>query len=153
MLNSVFNIAVRFFDGNIKKERKTKRTNSNYILNIAFDAFIPKKRWKKQALILITTNHAILVALVECLSRNWFVYVSRRAFNKRIRYISSRNTSSRNSRAFIYTSHRYARKVRKSPVEKSKYKLPSFLIRSAWLISRSFEEKAVEVIHKKLLQK
>lgn len=107
--------------------KKKRRDKSSYILNFAFDAIIPKKRWKKQALILITTNHAILVALVECLLRNWywFVYVSRRAFNKRIRYISSRILH-REIAARLFTPLRGMRaKKGKSSVEKSKYKLAS----------------------------
>jgi len=51
----------------------------SYVLDVTDGVIIPKKRWKKQVLILIiTTNHAILVALVECLSRDWFVCVPRR---------------------------------------------------------------------------
>lgn len=56
-----------------EKERK-----QDGVLDIADGVTIPKKRWKKQVLILIITNHAVLVALVECLSRDWFIYVPRR---------------------------------------------------------------------------
>lgn len=60
-------------------KKKWDEARRRYVLGVAYGVTIPKKRWKKQVLILIiTTNHAVLVALVECLSRDWFVYVPRR---------------------------------------------------------------------------
>lgn len=116
-----------FRDGSdIRKNRQTR----NYVLGVANGVTIPKKRWKKQVLtLIITTNHAILVALVECLSRDWFVYLCAKArINKRMVLLSSGNTSSRNSDTGIY-SQVHAR-YEKNPV-KSKYKLSSFDSRSA----------------------
>lgn len=103
----VLNIAIKslIFRCDIRKGEETRWI---YVLGIADSVTIPKKRWKKQVLILIiTTNHAVLVALVECLSRNWFVYVPRRVSTS-VCYFCSSDTSSRNSDAHIYTLRKCA---------------------------------------------
>ena len=118
--------------------RKNKQTRRNYVLGVANGVTIPKKRWKKQVLtLIITTNHAILVALVECLSRDWFVYVPRRVLTS-VWYFCSQEILHREIATQIFI-----RKVRKNPV-KSKYKLSSFDSRSASVRRVSYHIVSIE---------
>lgn len=108
-------------------EKKLRQTRRSYALGVANDVTIPNKRWKKQVLILIiTTNHAVLVALVECLSRDWFVYVPRRVLTS-VWYFCFPEILHREiaTRIFTFFASVRATQGTKDPV-KSKYKLSSF---------------------------